>query len=236
MRQPSWSRLRRQVVWAGAVALGAASLPVTAMTTAHASSVATVAAHASAHATKGATRIRGFDHETATTKVGSVVTDRVVVLPRARRTVVVQVRRPGAAGFVTQSTGHSTASGAFTASYAPTSAGTWRFRLAVRPTAHRKAVTSGVRIVTATAQASVTGLELTALTRTSLSLAWVKGQPAVTCFLVGARNPEELAWNIPVDDVTLTEDVIAQLSAITDPVKDKLGTNPDMWVVPGRMR
>ena len=76
----------------------------------------------------------------------------------------------------------------------------------------------------------------TGLSMATLSLAWVKAQPAVTCFLVGARNPEELAWNIPVDDVTLTEDVIAQLSAITDPVKDKLGTNPDMWVVPGRMR
>ncbi len=74
------------------------------------------------------------------------------------------------------------------------------------------------------------------LSMATMALAWVKAQPAVTCFLVGARNPDELSWNLPVDDVTLSTDVIARLSAVTDPVKDKLGDNADMWVVPARMR
>ena len=37
----------------------------------------------------------------------------------------------------------------------------------------------------------------------ALSLGWVKQQPAVTSFLVGARSPEELGWNLPVADQTL---------------------------------
>lgn len=70
----------------------------------------------------------------------------------------------------------------------------------------------------------------------NVALAWVKQQPAVTSFLVGARNPEELSWNLPVVNVNLTDDVVKRLSAATEPVKEKLGNNPDMWAVPSRMR
>ena len=70
----------------------------------------------------------------------------------------------------------------------------------------------------------------------TVALAWVKAQPGVTSFLVGARNPEELGWNLPVIDVTLSDDQIARLSAATEEVKEKLGNNPDMWLSPGRMR
>lgn len=70
----------------------------------------------------------------------------------------------------------------------------------------------------------------------TVALAWVKAQPAVTSFLVGARNPEELEWNLPVSDTTLSEDLLTQLGAATEPVKAKLGNNADMWVVPSRMR
>jgi len=70
----------------------------------------------------------------------------------------------------------------------------------------------------------------------TVALAWVKAQAGVTSFLVGARKPEELGWNLPVIDVTLPEDVLKRLAAVTDPIKAKLGTNPDMWLVPGRMR
>lgn len=69
-----------------------------------------------------------------------------------------------------------------------------------------------------------------------LSLAWVKAQAGVTSFLVGARNPTELDWNLPVNDVTLSDDMLARLSAITDDVKAKIGGNPDMWLDPSRMR
>lgn len=70
----------------------------------------------------------------------------------------------------------------------------------------------------------------------TVALAWVKQQPGVTSFLVGARKPEELQWNLPVLDLTLPADVVAELSRITEPVKTKLGNNPDMWMSTSRMR
>ena len=70
----------------------------------------------------------------------------------------------------------------------------------------------------------------------TVALAWVKAQAGVTAFLVGARNPEELAWNLPVLELKLTPDVLAELSSITEPVKAKLGNNPDMWMSTSRMR
>ncbi len=70
----------------------------------------------------------------------------------------------------------------------------------------------------------------------TVSLAWVRQQPGVTSFLVGARKPEELAWNLPGLELTLSEDVIAELSRVTEPVKEKLAGNADMWMAPSRMR
>lgn len=69
-----------------------------------------------------------------------------------------------------------------------------------------------------------------------MALAWVRAQPGVTSFLVGARNPEELAWNLPAIDARLSPDMLARLSEATEEVKQKLGDNPDMWLAPGRMR
>jgi aryl-alcohol dehydrogenase-like predicted oxidoreductase len=74
------------------------------------------------------------------------------------------------------------------------------------------------------------------LSMATMALAWVKQQVAVTSFLVGARSPEELSWNLPVADVTLAPEILARLAATTAPIKAKLGNNPDMWMVPSRMR
>ena len=70
----------------------------------------------------------------------------------------------------------------------------------------------------------------------TVALAWVKQQPGVTSFLVGARKPEELQWNLPVLDLTLPADVVAALNHATEPVKAQLGNNPDMWMSTSRMR
>jgi aryl-alcohol dehydrogenase-like predicted oxidoreductase len=70
----------------------------------------------------------------------------------------------------------------------------------------------------------------------AVALAWVRQQPGVTSFLVGARSPEELSWNLPSLDLTLSDDVIRRLDAATDPVKQALGTNPDAWMTPSRYR
>lgn len=70
----------------------------------------------------------------------------------------------------------------------------------------------------------------------TVSLAWVRQQPGVTSFLVGARKPEELAWNLPSLELTLSDEVMAALEQATDPVKRYLGNNADMWMAPSRMR
>jgi len=70
----------------------------------------------------------------------------------------------------------------------------------------------------------------------AVALAWVRQQPGVTSFLVGARKPEELAWNLPSLELELSAEVVAELNWATEPVKRALGGNPDMWMSPSRMR
>ncbi|MBT3606255.1 MAG: aldo/keto reductase [Candidatus Latescibacteria bacterium] len=70
----------------------------------------------------------------------------------------------------------------------------------------------------------------------AVALAWVKQQKGVTSLLVGARNPEEIAWNLPAIDLTLSEDIIQRLTTATETVKNKLGNNPDFWMSKSRMR
>lgn len=70
----------------------------------------------------------------------------------------------------------------------------------------------------------------------SVALAWVRQQQGVTSFLVGARNPEELAWNLPSLDLQLDSATVAELEQLTQPVKQSLGQNVDMWFADSRMR
>ena len=73
-------------------------------------------------------------------------------------------------------------------------------------------------------------------TMACLSMAWLLQQGGVTSILVGARKPEEVSWNLPALDLTLDEATLNQLADITEPVKDKLGDNADMWFSESRMR
>ena len=70
----------------------------------------------------------------------------------------------------------------------------------------------------------------------SVALAWVRSRAAVLSLLIGARNPEELSWNIPAIDLKLPPDVSAELSTITERVKEIIGSNPDMWNSDNRMK
>lgn len=70
----------------------------------------------------------------------------------------------------------------------------------------------------------------------AVALAWVKQQKGVTSLLVGARNPEEVSWNLPAVDLTLSENIIQRLTNATKTVKNKLGNNPDFWMSKSRMR
>ncbi len=70
----------------------------------------------------------------------------------------------------------------------------------------------------------------------AVALAWLRQQDGVTSLLVGARNADEVRRNLPSLELTLSDDVLQQLSAATVMVKELLGTNLDMWSVPPRMR
>lgn len=70
----------------------------------------------------------------------------------------------------------------------------------------------------------------------AVSLAWARQQVGITSLLVGARNAEEVSRNLPSLELNLDEDVLKQLSEVTDAVKNALGDNLDMWSVPSRMR
>jgi myo-inositol catabolism protein IolS len=70
----------------------------------------------------------------------------------------------------------------------------------------------------------------------AVALAWIRQQPGVATILVGARTPKEVELNLPALDVQLSEDVLRKLAELTEPVKEKLGNNPDMWLTPSRMR
>lgn len=64
---------------------------------------------------------------------------------------------------------------------------------------------------------------------TYVALAWLLAQKSVPAVLVGARNLEQLEHNVKAAEVTLAADVVAELTAETDALKDKLGAEPDMW-------
>ncbi|MFO7975046.1 MAG: aldo/keto reductase [Candidatus Hydrogenedentota bacterium] len=62
-----------------------------------------------------------------------------------------------------------------------------------------------------------------------VAIAWLMQQPGVTSVIVGGRTPAQLERNLAAADLELDDAVLARLNAITDPLKERLGTNPDMW-------
>jgi aryl-alcohol dehydrogenase-like predicted oxidoreductase len=70
----------------------------------------------------------------------------------------------------------------------------------------------------------------------AVSLAWVRQRRGVTSFLVGARKPAELTQNLPAMSLRLSADVVAELSAASEPVKKIIGRNPDPWNSGNRTR
>ena len=70
----------------------------------------------------------------------------------------------------------------------------------------------------------------------SVALAWVRQQVGLTSFLVGARSPVELEDNLPSLSLELDAATTAELERLTQPVKEAIGPNADMWVPDSRMR
>ncbi len=70
----------------------------------------------------------------------------------------------------------------------------------------------------------------------AMSLAWLLGREGVAGVIVGARTPEQIRHNAAAGDMALTPDITRRLDKITEPLKQKMGSNADMWNCPSRMR
>ncbi len=79
--------------------------------------------------------------------------------------------------------------------------------------------------------AEKSGLDMAAMT-----LAWLIRKQSVASVIAGARSPEQVQHNAAAGDLTLSDDVSARLDEITEPLKQKMGPNADMWNTPSRMR
>ncbi len=61
------------------------------------------------------------------------------------------------------------------------------------------------------------------------ALAWLFAQPAVASILTGATTPQLLRENLKCLDVELPPEIAKKMSLLTQPLKEKLGANADMW-------
>ena len=69
----------------------------------------------------------------------------------------------------------------------------------------------------------------------SVSLAWLLAQNGVGGVIVGGRNALQVKKNMEALQVNLTSDMIRKLTEITDPLKQKLGPNADLWQTESRV-
>jgi myo-inositol catabolism protein IolS len=69
-----------------------------------------------------------------------------------------------------------------------------------------------------------------------VALAWLLHRPGVTSVIAGARTPQQIEQTAQAADLELSPSVVAQLTAATEELKQKLGPNPDMWQAKSRFR
>ena len=62
-----------------------------------------------------------------------------------------------------------------------------------------------------------------------LAVAWLLHQPNVTSVLTGIRRPEQASANARAAQLELGADSLERLARATEPVKQALGSNPDLW-------
>ena len=62
-----------------------------------------------------------------------------------------------------------------------------------------------------------------------VSLAWLLHRPGVTSVLAGARNPNQIKQNVRAANLKLEPEIVNKLTQATDDLKQKLGSNPDLW-------
>lgn len=69
-----------------------------------------------------------------------------------------------------------------------------------------------------------------------VALGWVMNSRTVASVLVGGRKPEQLLRNLAAAESPLPPDAVAELDAITRPLKDAMGPNIDLWQEGARSR
>jgi len=69
-----------------------------------------------------------------------------------------------------------------------------------------------------------------------VALAWLMARPGVGSVIAGARNVAQIEQIVHASEIDLSAEAIARLDAATDEVKQRLGTNPDMWRTESRLR
>ena len=68
-----------------------------------------------------------------------------------------------------------------------------------------------------------------------VSLAWLLAQKGVTSVIVGGRNPAQAAENAKAAELDLDAATLDALTKASEPVKEKLARNTDMWKHNSRM-
>jgi aryl-alcohol dehydrogenase-like predicted oxidoreductase len=69
-----------------------------------------------------------------------------------------------------------------------------------------------------------------------VALAWPLHQDGVASVLAGASSPEHVVDNAAAADVSLSDDLLADLDEATADLKDAVGSNPDPWQSDSRYR
>lgn len=88
----------------------------------------------------------------------------------------------------------------------------------------------GAEPETFSALEAIRGLsEQTGISMTEMALSWLLTRKGVASVTVGARNPEQIRQNARAADTRLPPDVVSRLTNITEELKQKLGSNADMW-------
>jgi aryl-alcohol dehydrogenase-like predicted oxidoreductase len=62
-----------------------------------------------------------------------------------------------------------------------------------------------------------------------LAAAWLLHQPGVSAVLTGIRRPEQADANVKAASLSLDRETLAELDRVSQPVKEALGKNPDLW-------
>ncbi|MAG13394.1 MAG: hypothetical protein CMN78_02235, partial [Spirochaetales bacterium] len=75
--------------------------------------------------------------------------------------------------------------------------------------------------------------EIAAHQKTSLpelAIGWLLAKDEVVSVLSGARTPDEVIQNVHGADAAVRTQVLEEITRLTEKVKEKIGSNPDMWM------